>query len=166
MESANHPSCLGCELRPRVFCDLPPQALRLFDQIKSISEYARGATLFREGHPTRGIYILCRGRVRLSVSSDHGRRLLLRIAHPGEILGMSACLSGSSYELTAEALDPLQVAFIRRKELLAFLRAHREACMQVINLLSQDLHSAYERVRTLGWSRSRACTPSQSTRVQ
>jgi CRP/FNR family transcriptional regulator len=156
MESGSHPSCFSCELRAdRLFCDLPADALRSFDGIKSVSLYPRGAALFNEGRQPRGIFVLCDGRARLSISSENGKRLMLRVAGPGEILGLSSTLSGKSYELTAEALDPCQVAFVKRKDLLKFLRDHREACLQVVHLLSGDLHTAYERVRSIGLSRTR-----------
>ncbi len=156
MESASHPSCFSCELRPdRMFCDLPAEALQSFDGIKTVTLYPRGATLFNEGRQPRGIFLLCDGRAKLSICSENGKRLMLRIAGPGEVLGLSATLSGQPYELTAETLDACQVVFVKRKDLLKFLREHREACLQVVHLLSGDLHAAYERVRSIGLSRTR-----------
>jgi len=64
-------------------------------------------------------------------------------------------MAGTPYEVSAELLDSSQVVHIKRKELLRFLRDHREVCMMVVNMLSQDLHGAYERVRSIGLSRSR-----------
>jgi CRP/FNR family transcriptional regulator len=125
------------------------------DQVKSLTLFPRGATLLREGQTPRAAFILCQGRARLTLCSEIGRRLTLRIAGPGEVLGLSASLSGSPYELTAELLDDAQVAVIKRKDLLRFLRDHREACLQVVSLLSQDLHVAYDRVRSLGLGRTR-----------
>jgi CRP/FNR family transcriptional regulator len=89
------------------------------------------------------------------VSADTGERLTLRVAGPGEVLGLGAALSNTPYEITAELLDNSQVVFVRRKELMKFLREHREVCMEVVRMLSQDLHGAYERVRTLGMIRTR-----------
>lgn len=156
MESATHQSCFKCELRPdRVFCDLPADALRSFDSIKVVQQFPRGETLFQEGRLPRGIFVLCEGRVKLSVCSDSGKRLMLRVAGPGEVLGLSATMSGKPYEITAEVLDNAQVAFVKRKDLLKFLRDNREACMQVVHLLSQDLHIAFDRVRTVGLTRTR-----------
>jgi CRP/FNR family cyclic AMP-dependent transcriptional regulator len=156
MESVTHPSCFSCELRPdRVFCDLPVDALQSFDTIKSVCAYPRGSTLFAEGRAARGIFVLCDGRAKLSVCSENGKRLMLRVAGPGEVLGLSSSMSGKPYELTAEMLDGSQVAFVKRKDLLRFLREHREACLQVVHLLSQDLHTAYDRVRTIGLARTR-----------
>ncbi len=149
-------SCLDCAQRSdRVFCDLPPDALGEFDGIKSVQTYQRGTVLFREGQTARAVYLLCEGRVRLSVCSENGRRMTLRTASPGEILGLSAVLAGGSYQVTAEVVNPVQAAEVRRKDLLPFLHQHSEVCLQVVNLLSEDLHEAYDRVRTLGMARTR-----------
>jgi CRP/FNR family cyclic AMP-dependent transcriptional regulator len=156
MESATHQSCFKCELRPdRVFCDLPVEALVAFDGIKSLAQIPRGDILFQEGRLPRGIFVLCSGRAKLSVCSETGKRLMLRIAGPGEVLGLSATMSGKPYEITAEVLESAQIAFIKRKDLLKFLRDHSEACMHVVHLLSQDLHVAFDRVRSVGLSRTR-----------
>lgn len=149
-------SCLDCGQRSdRVFCDLAPDALQEFDEIKSVRTYPRGTLLFREGQAPHGVFLLCHGRVRYSISSESGDRMTLRFASAGEMLGLSAVLSGTSYQVTAEAAEPLEVAEIRRKDLLHFLRTHRDACMRVVNLLSEDLHVAYDRVRAVGLSRTR-----------
>lgn len=163
MESAIQQSCFDCVLRPdRLFCDLPAEALEAFDAIKLLTEPPRGTVLFREGSPARGIFVLCDGRAKLSVCSESGKNLTLRIAGPGEVLGLSAALSGGPHEVTAETLDNARVATVKRKDLLRFLRDHRDACLQVVNLLSQDLHTAYDRVRSIGLGRSRR---SRSLRV-
>ncbi len=157
MDSApGHATCFSCELRPnRMFCDLPTEALQAFDDIKSVTNYPRGATLFSEGRQPKGIFLLCDGRAKLSISSENGKRLMLRVAGPGEMLGISSTLSGKPYEVTAETVDGCQVVFVKRKDLLRFLRDHRDACLQVVHLLSGDLHAAYERVRGIGLTRTR-----------
>ena len=150
MESVIQQSCITCDFRPdRIFCDMPAESLKSFDEIKSLATYPRNTILFAEGRPVRGIYVLCDGRAKLSICSDSGRRLSLRIAGPGEVLGLGAVLSNTPYEITAELLDTSQIVFIRRKELMKFLREHPTVCMQVVRMLSQDLHGAYERVRTI-----------------
>ena len=147
---------MTCDSRPdRPFCDMPTDALKDFDQIKSIANYPRRAVLFAEGRPVRGIYILCDGRAKLSIGAESGKKLTLRIAGPGEVLGLGAVMSNTPYEVTAEVIDDSQVVFVRRKELMKFLRARPAICMQVVCMLSQDLHGAYERVRNIGSVRPR-----------
>lgn len=162
MERAIQRSCFDCVLRPdRPFCDLPADALEAFDAIKSVNTYSRGTTLFHEGRPARGIFLLCNGRAKLSVCSEGGKRLTLRIVGPGEVLGLSALLSGTSHEVTAELLDNSQVAIVKRKDLLRFLREYRDACLQVVHILSQNLHYAYDRVRWVGLGRTRKARESR-----
>ena len=79
----------------------------------------------------------------------------MRIAGPGEVLGLGAALSNTPYEMTAELLDNSQVVFVRRKDLMKFLRETASVCMEVVRMLSQDLHGAYERVRTIAMVRTR-----------
>lgn len=156
MESTIQPSCFNCDFRPdRLFCDMPLEALQAFDKIKTVTADPKGTVLFAEGRPSKGIFVLCDGRAKLSICSESGKRLMLRIAGPGEVLGLGATMAGTPYEVTAELLDASQVVFIKRKDLMKFLRDHRDACMMVVNMLSQDLHGAYERVRSIGLTRSR-----------
>src|SRR3954469_12662524 len=87
MESTIQPSCLNCDFRPdRLFCDMPLEALQAFDKIKSISADPKGTVLFAEGRSSKGIYVLCDGRAKLSICSESGKRLMLRVAGPGEVL--------------------------------------------------------------------------------
>ena len=134
---------------------MPSGSLQAFDEIKSLGAYPRNTILFAEGRPVRGAYLLCDGRAKLSICAENGKRLTLRVAGPGEVLGLGAVLSNTPYEITAELLDASQVVFVRRKELTKFLREHPDVCMQVVRMLSQDLHGAYERVRSIGMVRSR-----------
>ncbi|HWR35348.1 MAG TPA: cyclic nucleotide-binding domain-containing protein [Clostridia bacterium] len=134
---------------------MPADALQAFDGIKSLTTHPKGSVLFAEGRPAKGIFVLCDGRAKLSICSENGKRLMLRIAGPGEVLGLGAAMAGTPYEVTVELLDASQVVFVRRKDLVRFLRDHREACMMVVQMLSQDLHAAYERVRSIGLTRTR-----------
>jgi CRP/FNR family transcriptional regulator len=156
MESSSQPSCLDCSFRPdRDFCDMPTDALQAFNAIKTHSVLPKGTLLYEESKSPKGIYLLCDGRAKLTICSEQGKRLMLRIAGPGEVLGLGATLSSTPYEVTAELLDTSQVVFVKRKDLLGFLREHPDACMMIVQMLSQDLHGAYERVRSIGLSRTR-----------
>jgi CRP/FNR family transcriptional regulator len=134
---------------------MSPDAIRGFDEIKEQAVLGKGALLFGEGCPSRGVYVLCEGRAKLSICSESGKRLMLRVAGPGEVLGLGATLSGEAYEVTAELLDTAQVVFVKRKDLLRFLRENPSICMEVVRRLSDDLHGAYERVRSIGLGRAR-----------
>ncbi len=148
-------SCLDCRLKAdRMFCNLSPAALQDFEKIKYATSYPPGAVLFMEGQAPRGIYVLCKGRVKLSICSADGKTLILKIAEPGEVLGASATVSGGAYEITAETIEPCQVNFIKRDEFLRFLNDHSDACFRVATQLSEKYSNACHEIRTLGLSHS------------
>ena len=137
------------------FSGLPTHALHQLAGIQSPHDFPSGAVLFQEGEFADGIFLLCKGAVKLSVGSSHGDSLLLRAAGPGEILGLSATLTGQGHEVTAETTKPSQLVFIRRKDFLRYLREHTDVCLQVVQSLSNDVQAAYDRVRMLGLARMR-----------
>jgi CRP/FNR family cyclic AMP-dependent transcriptional regulator len=150
-------SCLACKLRAdRIFCDLPATALESFENIKYTTAFPQGAVLFVEGQMPRGIFVLCKGTVKLSINSPSGRTMIVKLAEPGEVLGLSATISGKPYEVTAETIDPCQVNFVKRDDFLRFLKDDVEACFKVAEQLSDKYHNACNEVRSLGLSHSAA----------
>ncbi|HKW63737.1 MAG TPA: Crp/Fnr family transcriptional regulator [Candidatus Acidoferrum sp.] len=148
-------SCLSCHHREdRLFCNLPPAAVQGLSAITSPAAYPKGATLFVEGQNPRGVFILCNGRVKLSTTSADGKGLIVRIAEPGEVLGLPATVTGKPYELTAEVIEPTQSNFIARQDFLGFLRDHGEAALRVAQQLGETYHSAIAEMRTIGLSHS------------
>jgi len=150
-------SCITCKLRvDRIFCDLPPTALQTFEDIKYATAYPQGAVLFVEGQLPRGIFVLCKGCVKLSINSPSGRTVIVKLAEPGEVLGLAATISGKAYEMTAETIDPCQVNFVKRDDFLRFLRDDVEACFKVAEQLSEKYHNACKEAGSLGLSHSAA----------
>ena len=148
-------SCLTCKIRSeRTFCNLPTSALQAFENIKYPTAYPKGAILFVEGQAPRGIFLLCKGRVKLSMGASDGKTLILQIAEAGEVLGLGATVSGRPYELTAETVNPCQVNFVKREDLLHFLKTHTDACFKVAEQLSEKYTHTCREIRSLGLSRS------------
>ncbi len=148
-------TCESCKLKESGFlCHLTPVAAREFESIKSSTFYPAGSTLFLENEPAKGIFLLCSGKVKLSVSSRGGKTLILQLARPGEMLGLSASMSGVAYEVSAETLHPSKVAFIRREDFLQFLGRFPEVYQAVTRQLNVQYARACEQLRTVGLSAS------------
>ena len=146
-------SCLTCHLRAgRLFCDLPPDALAALEKIRETTVVKAHSTIFSEGQKPRGVYVLCSGKAKLSTNSKDGRTIILKIAEEGEVLGLSATVSGIEYEISAETIEPARLNFISSANFMAFLNNYGEACLRVAKLLSNSYQSAYEEIRSLGLS--------------
>jgi CRP/FNR family cyclic AMP-dependent transcriptional regulator len=148
-------NCQTCKLKKSsFFCDLMPKAMKDFDSIKLTSAFPERAVLFMEKQDSRGVFVLCQGEVKLTISSSEGKTLILRIAKAGEILGLMSVLAGKPYEVSAETLRPSQIAFIRRDDFLRFVAQHPEVSAGVVKQLSGNYHTACEQLRTVGLSTS------------
>lgn len=145
--------CLACGLRPdKFFCALSEESVQAFSQIKHAAVYPEDAIILVEGQSPHGIFILCQGQAKLSTTSRDGKTIILRIARPGEVLGLHAVVSGKPYEVTAETMQPSQLTFVNRADFLRFLKEHSDACLRAVQHISRDCQDAYALVRSLGLS--------------
>jgi CRP/FNR family transcriptional regulator, cyclic AMP receptor protein len=77
--------CHKCKLRKlEFFCQLDGPALKDFETIKSLNVYPSNSVLFIEKEQPRGIFVICEGQIKLSISSSDGKTLILKIARHGE----------------------------------------------------------------------------------
>jgi CRP/FNR family transcriptional regulator, cyclic AMP receptor protein len=150
-------NCLNCKLRGRgFFCQMAGDELRELAAISYSTVYPENSVLFVEGQMPRGVYILCRGKVKLSMVSSEGKTLILHISEPGEILGLSSCLLAQPYQATVESLSPCQLNFIRREDFLQYVRTHPEAMFRVAEFLSREYQAACNEIGSLGLANSAA----------
>ena len=131
------------------FGDLSPALARELETISLTNHYPTGAVLFSEGQAPRGIYLVQRGLVKLSVCASDGRTLILRIARDGEALGAASTVGGRDYEATAEAQQPCDITFIRQSDVLRMMRVHGEFALWITQLLSRDYNFTCREIRTL-----------------
>jgi CRP/FNR family transcriptional regulator len=150
-------NCVTCKLRKDTwFCGLTSDVLKSFSAASHLNTYPGGAVLFVEGQMPRGGLVLCSGRVKLSTTSRDGKVLILKMAAPGETLGLSAVISGTPYEVTAETAGPCQVNFIDRESLMKLLDKYGELGLHSAQALSREFQSAYRDIHELVLARSSA----------
>ena len=120
------------------FSSLRGEALAEFVAIAPEVSYSRGELLFLEGEAPKHVFVICSGKVKLTVTSRDGKVVVLRVAGPGGILGLSAAMSGTANETSAEATELCRVKAIRVKDFLRFLQTHPEASAEATSCLLSD----------------------------
>ena len=143
-------NCEKCPLRKAGhFCCLNSESVRELNACSHSSSYPQHAMLTTEGQPARGVFIVCQGRIKLTSMSKDGKSVILRIAQAGEIIGLSAVITNTTYESSAETLVPTQVRFVASNDFLRILRNHPEAAIHAAQSLSRECVSAYNEIRSL-----------------
>jgi CRP-like cAMP-binding protein len=132
-------NCDTCAFRGKaVLCDLAGDDLAEFRNIKHSLDYEPRQTVFYEGHLCVGLYLLCRGKVKLTRSSARGKRQIVRILGPGEMIEKQAFSERALHEVTCETLEPSQVCVIDKGRYLAVIHRNPQLAIKLIQLLSNE----------------------------
>lgn len=128
------------------FTNLKGEARARLDGLGMDATYMRGSRLFVEGERSKCVFFLTNGRIKLVVNSREGKSMILRIAEAGQVLGLSAALSGSEHEVTAEPIEPCQVRAIPTPEFVAFLEDYPEAAREATRSVLRDYQMVFNDV--------------------
>jgi len=131
---------------------LSPRARIEFESLAVRFRCEGGTALVSEGDRPDRVLFLLDGRVRLSINSAAGKRLVLGIAEAGDILGVAAVVSGAPSEITAEAQCRCSIASLPRQNFLDFLRRYPIASYAIGRQLGVEFKRACKELRTVSLS--------------
>ena len=102
----------------------------------------KGEPIFEEGEVTNGIYCIKDGVCKLSKLSDNGKDQIVKLVKPGELLGQRSMISDEPANLSAIALEDMEVCFIPRSEVMQFFNENNQFSMNVMKTICEDLKGA------------------------
>ncbi len=103
--------------------------------------FGSGQSVFRQGDPARGLYIVLRGRLKVFKLSPTGREQILMMMGPGEPVGEVAVLSGEAYPANAEAVEDSETLYVPREVFLELVKKEPELALRLLGALSARLRS-------------------------
>lgn len=119
--------CQTCRMQEhRLVHQLTPELREELRQISFRMSLPAGAAAFREGDAPNGVLILRKGRTKVTMNSPEGRTVILYLAVPGELLGLSSVISGFPHQVTSLTTGPCDFDLVRRDDFLAFLNRHED----------------------------------------
>lgn len=141
MTAPQFKGCKDCgkEYCSWIFSDLDVQEFSHFTSLVKQIEYDEGETIFRDGVLPFGLHILCEGKVKVTGKSAGGKRQILKLLGPGEVLGEEALFSNGPYTTYAKTLEPSVLAFVARDKFLSFIEEHPSVTLKLIEKLSREL---------------------------
>jgi CRP/FNR family transcriptional regulator, cyclic AMP receptor protein len=116
----------------------------------------KGGLLFSEGQMANGVFLMHSGRAKESVISSTGKTAILGVVGPGEILGLSAILTGGLFGSTVETLESTCVHYVRKAFFLHLLKNSSEFSQKVSAQLIRNCERANAGIRRIGVSSSAA----------
>jgi CRP/FNR family cyclic AMP-dependent transcriptional regulator len=145
--------CQECQHRTKLlFCNLGDEALQRFDTMGQHIPYPKGTLIFEEMQPVSNIFVVCKGRLKLSSTSQDGNTMILRLAGPGDVLGLSAVLSGQQHEVTAESIEPVELKSVPSKDFSIFFDEFSEVARNSAKMAAIEYQAAFNDARRLAIS--------------
>ena len=148
-------NCATCRLKKEGwFCALSSDLVRSFSTFSRLTTCSGGEILFRAGDMPHEAIVLCSGKVKLSSTSKDGKMLVLKVVEPGNIIGLSAVISGEPYEITAETVGPCLVNFVEKHGLLRLMERSGELGVRSALAVSREFQRTYRDIHDYLLSRS------------
>jgi len=102
----------------------------------------KGELIFEEGENVNGIYCIKDGICKLTKLSPNGKDHIVKLVKKGELLGQRSLISDEPVNLSATALEDMQVCFIPKTEILGFFDKNNQFSMNVMKTICGDLKEA------------------------
>lgn len=102
----------------------------------------KGETIFSEGETINGVFCVKDGVCKMTKLSANGRDQIVHLVKKGELLGQRSMISEEPANLSAVALEDMQICFIPKSEILNFFNKNNQFSMNVMKTICGDLKEA------------------------
>ena len=99
----------------------------------------KGEVIFEEGENVNGIFCVKDGVCKLTKLSPNGKDHIVKLVTKGELLGQRSMISDEPVNLTAVALEDMQVCFVPKNEIMGFFDKNNQFSMNVMKTICGDL---------------------------
>ncbi|MGO4819365.1 Crp/Fnr family transcriptional regulator [Flavobacterium sp. W22_SRS_FP1] len=114
------------------------ELLKLAD-CKTTRNIKKGEVIFEEGENVNGIFCIKQGICKLTKLSPNGKDHIVKLVSKGELLGQRSLISEEAVNLSAVALEDMEVCFIPKTEVMGFFDKNNQFSMNVMKTICGDL---------------------------
>jgi len=132
-----------------LFMVLPEAQLTLLTRVVGRKSYPRNSTIIAAGDPTDALYIVISGRLKVMMSDDEGREVILAILGQGEFFGEMGLVDDEPRSATVIAIEPCELLTIARIDFKKCLADNFDIAMGVMRGLVKRLREADRKIGSL-----------------
>lgn len=143
MNDHHNSRCENCIIRQmNSFKALKKEELKRMADNKETKIIKKGEVIFKEGERLGGVFCVRGGVSKLSKMSDNGRDQIVKLATKGEVLGQRSVISSETTNLSATALEDMEVCFIPKSHIEEPLQNNPVFTNAVLKHMAQELKFA------------------------
>lgn len=117
----------------------PPELVEELKPLGREITCVNGRTLFHEGEPAQGLYVVLEGHASLTLTTQKGDTVAVRSSGPGSLIGLPGTFLSGIYGLTATTDVDSRLVFVERAKVLDFLRQRTDMYMLVLKVLGTEV---------------------------
>lgn len=133
----------------KLFSDLPDEEIRRMDAITQMVSVKSKEMIYLPGDPSDRVFLLKKGRVKISRLTESGKELALDILGSGEVFGELEVLEDLPRDTMAEVLEDAAICVIKRSDFDAFIKAQPDLSIKLTKLIGFRLKRIERRIEDL-----------------
>jgi len=143
MENYKDDRCENCLVRQlNALKSLNKDQLKRISDSKISKSIKKGEAIFEEGEKLNGVFCVRNGVSKLSKMSDNGKDTIIKIATRGEVLGQRSVITEEKTNLSAVAVNDMEVCFIPKIHLLESINENPGFAKAILLQMAKDLKFA------------------------
>lgn len=149
MSTSQHAEILAWLARAPVFAPLDDAGRQAVAREMRPISYQAGQAIFARGDVGRDVYLVTKGRVRLSVLTSEGRELSFAHAEAGALFGEIAMLDGGPRTADATAVTAVAALVLSKASFARLMQSQPPLAEAVIRFLCQRLREADQQLEAI-----------------
>lgn len=140
-------NCEYCEAK--LYAGLSGKQVKELDGRLGLCRSGPRQILFRAGDPSKYLYVVREGQVKLTRTDIDGHEHLLNLVGPGYFLGFDA-IGNPTYSYSAETLTPTVFCRIKHDDIVWLLAEAPQVALNILLAVNEQLAQARNMIRALG----------------
>lgn len=125
-----------------IFKNLTQEELDEVIMISNHQKLGKGDFIFQSGEKLHSLYVIHRGKVKITRMTEDGKEQVIRILSHGDFLGELALFNDSTVSSNAEAMEDSVICLVENKELKNLMQKSPQLSLKMMNELSNRLDKA------------------------
>ncbi len=133
-----------------LFSSLPQEALHTLEAHSSVKSYRKNTVIIERGDESTSLYVLESGKVRVYMSDEDGKEVVLNVMEaPGAYFGELALVGDTERTASVMTMEDAKLRIISKQDFSACLKDNPQIALELIQHLVRQVKTLTERVGTL-----------------
>lgn len=132
-----------------IFSELPNEYLEAISSHAITKTVPKNTIVISEGDESSSLYVILNGKVKVYLSEEKGREVILDILGPGEFFGELAMMDSGRRSASVMTMEPSQFLIISREDFRACLSGNPKVALRLLQVMAKRLRATSETVRNL-----------------